>query len=83
MADNETSNEIPDEDTDISGEEDFQIFMNEIIQESSTHKTDDCIVDECLVCGYMVCPVKCLEHFFHDGCPACDIEQVSTPNLSE
>ena len=46
-------------------------LLDGVIKASKTHVPIRCAEDECLVCGYMICPQKCLEHFLHDGCPVC------------
>lgn len=37
--------------------------------------TDDilatCLDDECLICGFLLCPHHEALHFHHDGCPVC------------
>ena len=31
----------------------------------------DCPIDECDVCAVRDCPHGAIEHYWHDGCPAC------------
>jgi len=39
---------------------------------SKTHpKTEECLDDECIHCGYRDCPWNEPLHYHHDGCPAC------------
>jgi hypothetical protein len=56
-------------------EEQVDEMMREIIRESLTHDVDTCSDDECLVCGYLLCPYKTIEHCFHDGCPTCTLNE--------
>lgn len=44
-------------------------FMANIMAQTENHNVDTCTVDECAVCGYIVCPEHYIEHFWHDGCP--------------
>lgn len=50
-------------------------IMAQVIEEAKSHNTKKCTADECFVCGYMACPAKCIEHYFHDGCPVCDVAE--------
>lgn len=34
-------------------------------------RLQDCIDDECMICGVRDCPVSDPLHYHHDGCPAC------------
>lgn len=43
---------------------------------------NQCQADECIVCGWIVCPHHEPLHFHHDGCPACCNDQEATPSLS-
>lgn len=35
-------------------------------------KQDNCIEEECLICGKRDCPHGDMLHYHHDGCPSCD-----------
>lgn len=44
-----------------------QCLQNHVIR-------DNCDIDECRICGYRDCPSKCMEHYWHDGCPYCSYD---------
>jgi hypothetical protein len=58
-------------------------LLDQVIEDAKTHDVDNCDVDECFTCGYILCPNKSIEHLFHDGCPTCYFEEPSEPVKEE
>lgn len=50
-------------------------LMELIKKQAETHDQSKCDKEECEICSYMNCPKKCIEHYFHDGCPACNSDE--------